>query len=222
MALLGATFLVGASALSGANAADVYARGGLKDSGGPVDYMPAVTWTGFYLGVHAGSTFDSTTTFSFDNADFELENGNAGLVGVHLGYNWQTAGNIVLGVEGSLSIPFDDDSGNETLSSLRGRLGYSLGKTLIYATGGLAFADNENADESFTGWVAGAGIEHKIRSNVSLGLEALYYSFEQDFDGIDLGNEVINAPLEVENDFWTIQARLTYHFGSDRHSESLK
>jgi outer membrane immunogenic protein len=129
----------------------------------------------------------------------------------------------VLGIEGSVTFPFDsDDFGADTLGSLRGRLGYAVGKTLVYATGGVAFLDSEDADETQTGWVAGAGIEHKIRDNISLGLEGLYYSFEDDYDGIAFRDRVIVSPVEVERDFWTIQARLTYHLGADRYNEALK
>lgn len=226
LALLGATFLVGASALSGAYAADVYSRGGgLKDTG-PVDYAPAITWTGFYIGAHVGSTLDHSVSLDFDNPalpDLEGEGDNVGIFGFHLGYNWQTAGNIVLGIEGSVTFPFDSDEfATDTLSSIRGRLGYSFGSTLIYSTGGVAFASSDAADDTQAGWVAGAGIEHKIRSNVSLGLEGLYYSFEDDFAGARINGVDIISPVSVEEDFWTIQARLTYHFNSDRHSEALK
>lgn len=47
-ALLAIAMLAGAAALSSANAADIYSRGSLKDA--PVEYMPAITWTGFYIG----------------------------------------------------------------------------------------------------------------------------------------------------------------------------
>jgi hypothetical protein len=55
-ALLGATILAGAGVLSGADAADVYSRGSIKDTG-PVDYLPAISWGGFYFGVNAGGLF---------------------------------------------------------------------------------------------------------------------------------------------------------------------
>jgi outer membrane immunogenic protein len=217
LALLGATFLVGASAVSGAYAADVYSRGGLKDTG-PVDYAPAITWTGFYVGIHAGSTFNDEVAVDVDVLDLSLE-GEADeqfVAGLHFGYNWQTARNFVLGIEGSVRFPSDsDDFGADYLASIRGRLGYAFDRTLIYGTGGVAFLgwDENTFDETTTGWVAGAGVEHKLRDNLSLGLEGLYYSFDDDF---------ANGAIEVERDLWTIQARLTYHFGADRHSEPLK
>jgi outer membrane immunogenic protein len=199
LALLGATFLTGASALSAANAADVYARGGgLKD--GPVSYMPAITWAGFYLGANAGAAFSNNNVeISGDDTSF--------IGGIHVGYNWQRASNLVLGIEGDV----DFADGLDYLATVRGRLGWAAGPTLFYATGGAAFIGLSNAigDDSDTGWVAGLGLEHKLRENVSLGLEGLYYNFGDDNR---LGGDTF--------DFWTVRARLTYHFGG--RDESLK
>jgi outer membrane immunogenic protein len=208
LALLGATFLAGAGLVSGANAADVYARGGsLKD--GPVDYYPAITWSGFYAGINLGAAFSDD-----DNDDRRNEsrssNGDGDdtmfIGGFHVGYNWQKPSNIVLGVEGD--VDFGDDI--DYLATIRGRLGYAMGSTLIYATGGAAFlgVDSDFDDDTLTGWVAGGGIEHKLRENVSVGLEGLYYDFDEDDN------------FGADADFWSVRARLTYHFG-DRH-DALK
>jgi outer membrane immunogenic protein len=209
LALLGATALVAAGALSTANAADVYARGGsLKD--GPVDYMPAITWSGFYFGINAGGAFNANDNNGGDDDDDTIFIG-----GVHLGYNWQRVDNIVLGLEGD--VDFADDI--DYLATIRGRLGYAAGPTLFYATGGVAFLgpddsnngfDNDD-DDNLTGWVVGGGIEHKIRENVSVGVEGLYYAFDDDNN--DFGGD-------DETNFWTVRARLTYHFG--RQDEPLK
>jgi outer membrane immunogenic protein len=205
-ALLGATILVSAGAISGANAADVYSRGSIKDTG-PVDYRPAITWTGFYFGANIGTTFNEEVTI--EDVTFEDDDDNELLAGLHLGYNWQKSSNLVLGIEGDVS--FGDDI--EYLASLRGRVGLAAGPTLFYATGGVAllgFEDDFGDDsEDFTGWVAGLGVEHKIRDNLSVGLEGLYYAFEEEIENTD-----------VELDFWTVRARLTYHLGS--HREELK
>jgi outer membrane immunogenic protein len=201
LALAGATFLVAASAV--ANAADVYSRGGsTKDA--PVDYLPAITWTGFYVGGHAGAFFSGST--EIDGVEQDEEDDSVGLAGVHVGYNWQRPDNIVLGIEGDISFPFDkDDFGADYLATLRGRLGYAFGKSLVYATGGLAYIsvdDEDLGDDSDTGFTVGAGFEHKLRDNLSFGVEGAYYAFEDDSAGED-----------VESDFWSVRARLTYHFG---------
>ena len=122
----------------------------------------------------------------------------------HLGYNWQLPTNLVFGVEGDvaswmgsiISPPYGD------------ALGYAFGKTLVYATGGAAFIGFSNdfgGDNSDTGWVAGAGIERKLRENMSIGVEGLYYGFD---DNNNIGSS--------DENFWAARARLTYHLNGDR------
>lgn len=187
--------LVSALALGAAlpaHAADIYRDGGSIKDTGPVDYAPSITWTGFYIGGHVGAAFS-------DNEDVEIVDDAAFLAGAHLGYNWQGPRNLVIGIEGDVSFLDDIDY----LASIRGRVGYSFGPTLAYVTGGAAFMgfdEDLGGDDSDTGWVAGLGLEHKLRENVSIGAEALYYGFEND----DFGDD---------NNFWAARARLTYHFG---------
>ena len=226
LALAGATLLAGLSAMSAANAADVYARGeSLKDA--PSDYMPAITWTGFYIGAHVGATVDHTiegTECVSKCRSGEADLDNTGLAGLQIGYNWQTARNLVLGVEGDISFPFDeDDAGFDTLASVRGRLGYAFGKSMIYATGGVAFTGGDvfsDDGDGTTGWVVGAGFEHKLRDNLSFGVETLYYAFEDDFSGKTADGAAFHTE-DFERDIWTVRARLSYHLGGGE-GESLK
>lgn len=197
MALLGATFLIGAA--GAASAADIYNKGGsYKDA--PAEYLPAITWTGLYFGINAGAAFNDDGNGSGDDAVF--------IGGVHLGYNWQRNSPLVLGIEGDVNFADDVDY----LASIRGRIGVATGPTLFYATGGIAFLEfsDDLADDNLTGWVAGVGIEHKLRQNVSIGVEGLYYNFGDEVDGVKFDEDVDN---------WTVRARLTYHFGGDYGSE---
>ena len=133
--------------------------------------------------------------------------------GLQAGYNWQFD-KIVLGVEGD----FNGNAGgsktaatigvygapagpntftlaqtvkNNWMGTLRGRVGYSFGEALIYATGGLAagnvtfgrtFADtngpvaNQTVSTSKTklGYVLGGGIEYALTRNWSIKGEYLY------------------------------------------------
>jgi outer membrane immunogenic protein len=130
-------------------------------------------------------------------------------VGLHAGYNWQMS-QWVFGVEGDVTAtPWENSgtayaspSGKKThevsarlgaLASIRGRLGVAFDRTLVYATGGAAFAQShyENVQTSKvartfggrkfdTGAVAGGGVEYKYNSNLSLRLEGLYYFFDND------------------------------------------
>lgn len=164
--------------------------------------------------------------FSDDNSivfydDDEEDVGFLG--GGQIGLNWQT-GMWVLGVEGDLSYVGDGDHGlsfellddqNEEevhvvpgrisgggmdwLATLRGRVGGAFGaegRTLLYATGGAAFAgvdplkgelfslspgdfgfEGEDDDDVKIGFVVGGGVEHALTNRVSVGLEALYAGF---------------------------------------------
>jgi outer membrane immunogenic protein len=193
LALGAASALALAAVAAPANAADL---GGSYKDPAPVDYRPPIFWSGFYIGANVGATFD--------DSDVDVLDDEAVLAaGGHIGYNWQSPGGLVLGVEGDVN--YLDVDGIDYLATVRGRLGYAFGPTLVYGTGGAAFIgldDEVFADDSDTGYVAGLGIERKWSQNVSFGLEGLYYSFE----GEDSGDDDAN--------FWTARARLTYHLGN--------
>lgn len=209
-----------------ASAADINRGGSYKDA--PVDYMPAITWTGFYVGANLGVAFannDASIEYGDSEGPIETLNfegdDNTWLAGVQVGYNWQKDGPWVFGIEGDVSFADDIDY----LATIRGRLGYAVGSTLIYATGGAAFIGFEDGfgdSQSETGWVAGVGIEHKLRPNVSIGLEGLYYNFGggEDFT-IENGEGEYARFRSDDADFWTIRARLTYHMG-ERYEDALK
>jgi hypothetical protein len=91
--------------VSAANAADVYAReGSLKDE--PA-YMPAITWSGFYVGAHVGGVFGDEAALAIsasgeEGAAAKADLNDTWLAGVYVGHNWQRS-NIVFGVEGDWS-----------------------------------------------------------------------------------------------------------------------
>jgi outer membrane immunogenic protein len=71
---------------------------------------PLPSWTGFYVGVHAGAAWQSTPGWSFVDPNLFLITinppGNSALGGVgglQAGYNWQFAPAWVVGVEGDFS-----------------------------------------------------------------------------------------------------------------------
>jgi outer membrane immunogenic protein len=79
------------------------------------------------------------------------------------------------------------------LGSIRARAGFLLGDALVYATGGVAWAQEKFSGTEFypnpaigtslafsqipTGWVAGAGVEYLFKPNWLLRAEFLYYGF---------------------------------------------
>jgi outer membrane immunogenic protein len=214
VALLGTVFAFGAD--TAVNAADIYEGGGsYKDD--PI-YMPPMTWAGFYVGGHLGGGFEDDYCYpeleqeqidiKEPKKEKDCEDGDTFFLGgVHAGYNWQKDGPWIFGVEADIS--FGDDI--DYLASIRGRLGVAYDALLIYATGGAAFIgveDFSGDSHNDTGWVAGLGADYKVAQNMSVGLEGLYYDFDED----DYGND---------NNFWVVRARLSYHL-NEAYPEALK
>ena len=145
---------------------------------------PATLWTGGYFGIHGGigtANFDGVFDSSSidrprDNEDavlgrfFDLD---GGLAGVHIGYNF-SAGRLIYGIEADWSSfgPSDrlfdpeDEGPNGTatddaivdlnwLASLRGRLGLMSGRSLLFATAGVAWIDGEYTARDNDGAFAG-------------------------------------------------------------------
>lgn len=114
---------------------------------------PAFTWTGFELGLQVGGGVGRTTVNLFP---FTTAYDTAGpFGGVHLGFNYQLAGPIVVGLQaeynfagitGDTSAPplnFVRTSIRE-FGSVDGRLGVAFDRVLIYAIGGFAYGDIRN------------------------------------------------------------------------------
>ena len=162
-----------------ANAADVYrgGAGGYKD--GPV--YASVAWTGYYGGFNVGSG---------DSANSGYLSPSGGFAGGQVGYNWQgvlgLGPNVVLGLEADLQGSGIEDSaffmksGLNWFGTVRGRIGYAFGPTLVYATGGFAYGEVENASvtETQTGYVLGAGVEYKFNPSWSVKGEYQFVSLD--------------------------------------------
>lgn len=194
--LFGCSLACVLAAAADAQAADIYRPEpvSIKDTPPPIDYRPAIGWTGFYIGGNIGATWPQD--------DLQIVEDEAQFVGGgHLGFNWQTPSNFVIGVEGDVNFADEFDY----LASARGRLGLAFGRTMLYGTGGVAFAgfSNDALDEE-TGWVAGGGVETKVQDNLSLGLEALYYDFDDASSAV--GDDSVDA--------LTVRGRMTLHTNS--------
>lgn len=185
-------------------AADLGPYGSRQQWRAPADagyYPQAFRWSGFYAGVQGGYGWGDTSATSsfvgFGATEAFNYSKSGGLLGVHLGYNYQV-NSLVFGVETDLETSWLGGSGIgglgglhktdvDYMGSLRGRLGFAAGNTLFYLTGGLAYAglDQERSagaqfrpfagNQSFkTGWTLGGGIEHAFTSNISARLEYRY------------------------------------------------
>ncbi len=201
-------------------------------------------WTGFYIGGYYGTGITHTKaetpgtvlgTHDFNQSGFSL--------GATAGYNWQFNPNWLVGLEGDIGYlggnRTDTDWDDLTMvgvrpswyGTVRGRLGYVTGPSLIYVTGGVAFVNVEDkfggrdsiTGQSFIGATTnsttsvggtfGAGIETKLSQNWSAKTEYLY---------IDAGSKsFLSNPFGTTGGFLTtfdhrfhmIKSGLNYKFG---------
>jgi outer membrane immunogenic protein len=175
-----------------ANAADMYAGGGLKDA--PI-YAPAPTWSGFHIGLGVGG---EAVDHKLSYADVVSLDGVAstGVIGtVEVGLDRQF-GNFVAGVF------FNYDFGDNVATTLNalsieasinqtdswtagGRLGYLVNpSTLAYALGGYTQSRFElqgitglSWSRDADGWTVGGGLETKLTPNWTLKGEYRYTEF---------------------------------------------
>jgi outer membrane immunogenic protein len=253
LASVGAITLTGSAAL----AADLPSRAP------PPVYLPPVpifTWTGIYLGgqigygwaTDNGSLFATDTASNAANGAFS-SNPQGVIGGAHVGYNLQI-NQWVFGLEGSVdgtsmsgtsTFGVADNLGgtgsitastsSDVQGSIRGRVGVAFDRALLYATGGVAFADlNTNysdpsgyfgipgATSSFSttrvGWTVGGGIEYAVTNNWSIRAEYRYSDFgnftDAPFPSAVLSTSGLPASAAVQHN-WTqnqVQVGFSYKF----------
>jgi outer membrane immunogenic protein len=166
--------------------------------------------------------------------------------GGQIGCQWQ-AGSFVFGIEGDfdatdvrqtfvappgviLFAPGDSvDFRNRWQASVRGRLGYAWDRWLVYATGGVAFADvratvnlvppgftaitAEEDTQTLTGGTVGAGVDYAITDNLSLGVEYRFSKFGHEtftFPALITAPSTLTATTDLETH--EVTARLNWHF----------
>lgn len=178
---------------------------------------PLWNWTGFYVGGHVGGGFSEANVSAVqplwpsDVGNFST-NGSGVVGGGQIGYNWQFAPNWVLGIEGDISgtgirnnavapvtilgvpqpnVNHEADRNIDWMASVRGRLGWTSDRWMVYATGGAAWADvnyrtnfvglpinvSLNKNVTLSGWVAGGGVEYAVSNNWTVRGEYLHYDF---------------------------------------------
>lgn len=170
-------------------------------------------------------------------------------VGVSLqaGYNYQFANNVVLGVDGDIAytglsgggdyhyrgvgvMGIGDWVGNLRLRSdwqisARLKVGYAFDNILLYAAGGLAFANGKlqdsgmfvdlngrsilygsNTSNLHVGWTIGVGAEYAISTSWRARTEARYSDFQRK------QYQTLNGPVGVSWNQTTIVFGLVHHF----------
>jgi opacity protein-like surface antigen len=207
--------IAAATSIEPASATDL--NGSIAD---PHTDRPTISWAGFYTGGHVGATLENELLFSVPGQKLGFAVDEALVGGLHAGYNWQTPGGWVYGLEADVGVIDDElvaDLGTFEvtghLATIRGRIGMATGSTLLYTTAGAAFLvyDDEIGEQigdDTVGLVVGAGLEHKFTPRLSLGVEGLYHSFSS-----EVGNP--GEEIDIDHEFWTVRARATYQFDRD-------
>lgn len=185
-----------------------------------VNYSEPPIWEGAYVGVNGG----------YGWVDSGLTQPDGWFGGGQFGYNWQRD-RFVFGLEADIqaadmndTVGFNGPGGFSTattdidwFSTVRGRVGLATGPALIYATGGVAFADIDtsmnfgngtsvNDHGVNTGYVVGAGVEWAFAPRWSMKAEYLY---------MDFGNQTLagtGGVAVVDTDVQTMRVGLNYKF----------
>jgi outer membrane immunogenic protein len=184
----------------------------------PAPAVAPFTWSGFHVGLHAGGswmtdslTLASTTGALVDPVGTKYGVDRSGVLGgVSLGYDRQF-GAVVVGAAADFSwtsqsertvSPTTGITGFNAISTGRtnwyatvtGRAGYAFNRVLVYARGGVAFADLDYDGSLQTGagatvvtysplstnrvgWTVGVGAEYAFTTNVSVFAEYDYLDF---------------------------------------------
>jgi outer membrane immunogenic protein len=228
-------------------------RGGVNYRfGGNGTYAPPVAnWAGLYIGASAGSVLGrdkstlSTSAGTLETINLSPE-GYAG--GAQLGYNWQF-GPWVIGAEADFQGGFARDRDacvtfcrgalvtalEQTLPYLgtaRVRAGYSVGSTLFYATGGLAYGKTRTVLNQVNGfaagqtelshWKAGYAVGGGIESPFDfLGLFGPNWTAKSEYLYVDLGRTTDTFAASGMMQTFTTSTRehvfrsgINYHFNA--------
>jgi outer membrane immunogenic protein len=196
----------------------------------PVALSP---WSGFYAGLNAGygagrNANAESVAGGADTSGQHFTVGPAGwLAGGQAGYNWLLSPNWVVGIEADWQWTSQRDSvcinacSNNVgglgvtvsmtveqqltwLATLRGRVGYSVGPSLWYVTGGAAGGHIKNsivltaggvttprsAEHTKSGWTLGAGVETPFSPGWTTKLEYLHVDLGETTDRFALGGPV--------------------------------
>ena len=195
----------------------------------PIRQRDAWNWQGLYFGVNGGYSWSNGNGAAYDGAGGGVGSLSpegwfgGGQIGYNAQFNW-----LVLGLEADLQGADISDStalsggfSNVTtdidwFSTVRGRVGYAAGPTLIYVTGGWAFAGLDQSvtsggvsmskDDVASGYTVGGGLEWQFAPNWSLKTEYLY---------VDLGDQTISGPAgsyTTDTDFHTVRAGVNFRF----------
>jgi opacity protein-like surface antigen len=207
--------------------------GSIKDGPGRVVY--GYNWTGPYLGAFAG-TIRGDEDWFFTGAGTSVRPDFAGyILGGTAGYNVQTGGHWVVGIEGDYgfsnarggaSCPnfnqFTCNADADRLAFLTGRLGVTWGRALFYTKAGLAVGEvaagaSDNANPPGigrepshwqAGWALGGGMEFALTNRWSAKAEYLHYDLGEKTFTTFVGDP--GTKVDTQGD--TVRVGVNYHF----------
>jgi outer membrane immunogenic protein len=202
--------------------------------------VPTYTWSGFYIGVHGGWGFGD---IGFSRTAFDIggHTMDGGLVGGHIGYNWQMGYSWLIGIEASgtwsgvkktifgaldiLDFPGTRDDRWTTevkwLATLTPRIGMTVSNWMWYVKGGVAFAQIDHRFESPVGPQSFETSDTKVGWTVGLGGELLLgrnwvFGIEGNlymFGSVSANSGFTNFPdHDIDVSMWSILGRVSYKF----------
>jgi opacity protein-like surface antigen len=208
---------------------------------------PNYDWSGFYVGAYVDSRSlksNSTAVNNANGAPFPATGGNAWQWGggVQIGFDYMLPSRVVLGVAADMSSggtktrTISDATGisaNQTTvfdsETIRARIGYAADNILFYATGGLAWSNDQfvrtqltgtlnlataGADEAVNkgllGWTGGGGVAYAFAQNWNLFAQYRYTNFGTSTVSLPLSQLTTNSTINVS----TLQLGVNYKFTS--------
>jgi outer membrane immunogenic protein len=225
----------------------------------PPPAPPPFSWTGFYIGGHGGAgwgTAESTLTgidvggFSVSglNVPWSSHNINGWLAGATVGYNWQVNPWLVLGIEGDwtwadlegttpcgVANIFGCKTKVNWTADLTGRVGFAVDRALIYAKGGVVWADTDysfnflgssipgfdisgSTSDTRVGGMLGAGIEYAFLPNWSAKIEYNFMDFGTASESLPVtisgvgGAPPITAHADINQQIHVVKIGVNYRF----------
>lgn len=200
---------------------------------------PVFTWTGFEVGAQIGGGAGQTTVSSEIFPGFADTYNNSGVFGgLHVGFNYQLTGPLVVGLQAEYNFAGITGSANafpatflstsvREFGSVDGRLGWAFDRLLVYAIGGFAYGDIRNQiflagfpivrdfAANRYGWDVGGGLEYNLWGNWTVRAEYRYYNWGT-LGFYDAGFPISPIAIPNHRDKETLQTGrlgLTYKFG---------
>jgi len=203
--------------------------------------LPQTNWNGLYIGGTFGGATASVRGTGVDGVGGEIGNNGTGFTaGGQIGWNWMITPKWVVGVEGDISYLGIDHMSNDFnnavsgppafrsalgidtswIATARGRIGYSTGPALLYATGGGAWVHTKDtffgptaevsSSKTVSGYTVGGGIETVLWGNWSSKTEYLFVDAGK-------GDTYTNGGFSITPDhtYHLFRSGITYRFNNN-------